>query len=833
MGKLLPLGSAKKSGSSPFEAFEAHTMEKEPPIHTLFSAVPPLWCLGIFLPPLVALSLPLFTSIGLGVALVVAILLLLAGNFVFALKLVGYVSDQSEATQSTLQKDIDSSLSHVLRQYHLAQAAYSYKMKGNLLAWEKSLLQQLQECQAGLLETFQSQMAIMGQSNLELGAKLDSSLKRQASLMEATKANFLKAIEEKIRVQASLRKKLEVRMQTCERGQYEANAEASLLTKALLNTHSLVSTFRQKLSLKFAQFKVESRGSIHGLQVLLDETREEIEATINDLEVGHSARLDSGQRAHIRLEKKLENQVKTLSGRLQKAQASSRQGLIQQRQEFVRQNRGLASGIRNLQAGLQKLQKTYQDSLQAAARSQIDFAHQIQDQANLLADLHDGLAGQAEQLGVLESLRAGLLGQIQQLMDDQESSKEGFNHQTQDLGAKLKESSLQIDGLANGLGQQSANLEALAKSQQALQDALQDTNGQLESATNQYRAVNQQLQGHAQRVNSLLGSLGAQEAELRKIAETQTGFDAGLSKAESKIVEQIAKYEELEQEKENLRKLIANNRDMLHKTKAVNYRHIYVHSRNLVHKDLLRFEEFWLPALGLELNHSALGYIAHKTCVIEDHCIGRMATSIQDAVLRVLLARSFAGQPLRSLEIGTLFGISIVTIHENCRGFHPSTKFFAIDPLDGFYQQGNDIFTGMPISYKTLEYNLRQSNVNPENIEVIPFLSTDKRAKAAVEGQAINLFVIDGDHTYDGVAYDFDNYAHLVEEGGLLLFDDYTQKAWPDVARFVDERVKGAPGWDLVGADWNSIVFRRNSETFPNENVPKPKRKTTRRKKRP
>lgn len=437
---------------------------------------------------------------------------------------------------------------------------------------------------------------------------------------------------------------------------------------------------------------------------------------------------------------------------------------------------------------------------------------------NLMADI------QETHIGIVKSL------------EDTKGCIEVLSGRLKGQGEELKVHAPQIEIL-------SMQLEEMGEIQLQLQDTLQETRGQLgqveqaqqaglESTARQGNAIDTQIQTLTQQLNTLVSQVQTSGGELEKLLEYCSRLEQSFAGTQERIGRQATLLEEMEKESIDLQNLVMNNRKILHKTKAINYRHIYVHPRNLIHKDVLRLEEFWLPALGLELSSSALGYIAHKICAIEDQCIGRLATSVQDAVLRVLLARSFSGNPLRFMEIGTLFGISIGTIYENCRGFHKSTKFITIDPLDGFYGQGNDKFTGMPVSQKTLQYNLRQCEIENRNIQIVPYLSTDKQALDAVEGMTVDILVIDGDHTYDGVAFDFMHYSGFVADGGFLLFDDYALNTWPDVARFVDEKVKGASGWEFVGADWNSIVFRRVPEPVPNVQKSKPRRKTTRRKKR-
>ena len=68
--------------------------------------------------------------------------------------------------------------------------------------------------------------------------------------------------------------------------------------------------------------------------------------------------------------------------------------------------------------------------------------------------------------------------------------------------------------------------------------------------------------------------------------------------------------------------------------------------------------------------------------------------------------------------------------------------------------------------------------------------------------------MIDGDHTYEGVKADFERYAPLVRRGGVIIFDDYNAKDWPDVARFVDTEVEKLDFVGRVGHEWRTCIFR-------------------------
>ena len=232
-------------------------------------------------------------------------------------------------------------------------------------------------------------------------------------------------------------------------------------------------------------------------------------------------------------------------------------------------------------------------------------------------------------------------------------------------------------------------------------------------------------------------------------------------------------------------------------------------SRQLRSEDLERLKTYWLPALGLELDQRALGYLAHRICVTEDCCSGRLATSIQDALLRVLVARSIRGDGLNVLEIGTLFGVGLAILYETSRGDRKKIHVTAIDPLEGYYDKGKfDPSTWMPVTSSLFEHNMRRMDIPQDDVTLIQAVSTDQKARRQAAKRRYNLLIIDGDHSYQGVKHDFDHYHSLVQRGGCIIFDDFDTPEWPEVKAFVDEEVSPRSDLELVGADWRTIVFR-------------------------
>ena len=216
--------------------------------------------------------------------------------------------------------------------------------------------------------------------------------------------------------------------------------------------------------------------------------------------------------------------------------------------------------------------------------------------------------------------------------------------------------------------------------------------------------------------------------------------------------------------------------------------------------------------LKLNLNVAALGYMAHRICLAEDTCVGYLAGNIETLLMRVLVARSVMEPNLEVLEIGTLFGVGVAMIHENCKGLFDSQHFTVIDPLIGHIglhdKSSLDPLTKVPATREIFIHNMQRMNIPKADYTIIEKLSTEDEAIEQASKKRYNLLIIDADHSYFGVKHDFYNYRHLVKRGGYIVFDDYGNPNWPGLKDFVDREVAGMPGLEFVGTDIFTAVFR-------------------------
>jgi predicted O-methyltransferase YrrM len=72
------------------------------------------------------------------------------------------------------------------------------------------------------------------------------------------------------------------------------------------------------------------------------------------------------------------------------------------------------------------------------------------------------------------------------------------------------------------------------------------------------------------------------------------------------------------------------------------------------------------------------------------------------------------------------------------------------------------------------------------------------RVRALVGERGIDLLFLDGDHSYEGVKRDFDDYSQLVRPGGLVVLHDVAGPGEPHVVRYWQELKQSQATEELV-----------------------------------
>ncbi len=200
--------------------------------------------------------------------------------------------------------------------------------------------------------------------------------------------------------------------------------------------------------------------------------------------------------------------------------------------------------------------------------------------------------------------------------------------------------------------------------------------------------------------------------------------------------------------------------------------------------------------------------------LIEEQMTGRYCGDLGDKVLQYLsiaqFVRATSGKTVDSIEIGTLFGGSCLTKLFAMRDLGVGGKIICIDPMSGYYGQPIDPYSGITVTAKVFFDNIARFGFPKESVELREVKSNNPRGIEGLREKSYATLMIDGDHSYNGVRYDWENYNRLVSDKGIVLFDDYANRAWPDIGIFVNELKGSLPrSWKELGCMGTTLLLGR------------------------
>lgn len=167
-----------------------------------------------------------------------------------------------------------------------------------------------------------------------------------------------------------------------------------------------------------------------------------------------------------------------------------------------------------------------------------------------------------------------------------------------------------------------------------------------------------------------------------------------------------------------------------------------------------------------------------------------------------ILAEAAAVQPLRSqknvllhllgdldnvadvpghiLEIGSFKGKTTVFLSHAIEALDLKKPLYTVDPYTNEASEVGCSDENIDSAYETF----RRATADLDNHEHIRAYSDE--ALSHFEDTTFSLVFVDGDHTYEGVMADYRNYAPLLADGGIMVFDDYANPQWPGVGQAVE-----------------------------------------------
>ena len=165
------------------------------------------------------------------------------------------------------------------------------------------------------------------------------------------------------------------------------------------------------------------------------------------------------------------------------------------------------------------------------------------------------------------------------------------------------------------------------------------------------------------------------------------------------------------------------------------------------------------------------------------------------------------------VEIGVLYGGSIILQMED-----PQECFFVgIDPFTGYYGKSYDPHRGVDLTehIDIVKKNIDENNPNKHQYQLIKGNSNSEEVlqtflELHTNGKKIDTLFIDGDHSAKAVKEDFYNYLPFMNQGGLILFDNYNDPNWKEVKPATNEIIQECDKITLHSKDGHLCVVRVN-----------------------
>lgn len=440
----------------------------------------------------------------------------------------------------------------------------------------------------------------------------------------------------------------------------------------------------------------------------------------------------------------------------------------------------------------------------------------------------DNLANQEREARLraeLQSLHDALLRQREDSEGLHEAMSRSLEAVRSDLAAKLDAQA--SDQIVNEIREETDRRlqerdEFLVKQTEQIASELA---GMREAASNGVEVIEERVKTHvAQAALTQIEAFKAETAELLERVASKDDLESALSALETvrRAAEQAGlaggphaeELARLEKGIKDAETRAAASTQAIRRLSDANASIARPFDRLLGPDKIQKIESHWLKTFGINMTRTALAYLAHKICLLEDRGLGRIAAPIETIIMRQLALRSLANRgTLEVMEIGTLFGLGAAVFY-NFRGARASGMHLTlVDPLEGYYEAGGaDPVTGVEVTESVLRKNLADLEVPTSDYRLIKALSADPRAIREASDRLYDLILVDGDHSTAGVAADFENYGPLVKPGGLMIFDDYGSEHWPGIQPYVDETVRADPNWIWIGADYRTAVVAKKAD---------------------
>lgn len=228
---------------------------------------------------------------------------------------------------------------------------------------------------------------------------------------------------------------------------------------------------------------------------------------------------------------------------------------------------------------------------------------------------------------------------------------------------------------------------------------------------------------------------------------------------------------------------------------------------------LTDFEEIrqqWAMPLNVHLSDSELTQLAVDICQLESMSEGRFEASTQDFLIRAIVIRSIASKNINILKIGSDYGIHLSALHRACRGRNCAITSTVIDPFeDSFGVRELERISGKMITKKVFASNVKLADISEEAIRVVKDFSRTPEVVDLLRDKVFDVLIIDGEHTYAGLANDVEKYSSVLRAGGYVIFAQYNTPRWPQVDQYIDMKMRTSNSFQLLAQGWSTAVFMK------------------------
>ncbi|MEV0094765.1 class I SAM-dependent methyltransferase [Streptomyces sp. NPDC050738] len=165
------------------------------------------------------------------------------------------------------------------------------------------------------------------------------------------------------------------------------------------------------------------------------------------------------------------------------------------------------------------------------------------------------------------------------------------------------------------------------------------------------------------------------------------------------------------------------------------------------------------------------------------------------------------------LEIGTLYGMFAAALSRMLHRSGIEPRLTIVDPLAGSQlQPGTAAWsdpTGTPVREDVVRANLLLGGGRSgAEARIRQGFSGDPEVRAEVSDREYGVIIVDGDHSFEGVAADLEWVEEIVAPGGIVVLDDCGDPSWEGVGEALEKHLAGDTRLKKVGQVSTSAFLR-------------------------